>query len=74
MQSTFSHLEMHSKRRYKFCTCSVILGELECLRNFKDLVSFIFSIIFDAINVSFFQPKNSLTWGVKCEKLNLRKS
>ena len=27
-QSTFRFLEMHSKWRYKICTCSVILGEL----------------------------------------------
>ena len=32
---------MHSKRRYKICICSVILGELESLRNYKGL-----SIIF----------------------------
>ena len=28
MQRTFASLEMHSKRRYKICTCSVILGQL----------------------------------------------
>ena len=27
-QSTFRFLEMHSKRRYKICICSVILGKL----------------------------------------------
>ena len=39
---------MHSKRRYKICTCSVILWELESFRNYKG-----FSIIFplDEINV-----------------------
>ena len=26
---------MHSERRYKICTCSVILGELEPFRNYK---------------------------------------
>ena len=26
---------MHSKRRYKICICSVILGELEAFRNYK---------------------------------------
>ena len=26
---------MHSKRRYKICICSVILGELESFRNYK---------------------------------------
>ena len=29
MQSTLRCLEMHSKRRYRTCFCSVILGELE---------------------------------------------
>ena len=40
-RSTFRSLEMHSKRRYKICTCSVILGELEPFRNYKG-----FNIIF----------------------------
>ena len=31
----FRPLEMHSKRRYKICICSVILGELESFRNLK---------------------------------------
>ena len=35
---------MHSKRRYKICNCSVILGELESFRNYKG-----FSIIFPKI-------------------------
>ena len=39
---------MHSKRRYKICICSVILGELESFRNYKGL-SIIFSKILDAI-------------------------
>ena len=37
-------LEMHSKRRYKICICSVILGQLESFRNYKG-----FSIIFPKI-------------------------
>ena len=37
---------MHSKRRYKICICSVILGELESFRNYKGL-----SIIFPKILV-----------------------
>ena len=37
-------LEMHSKRRYKICICSVILGELEAFRNYKR-----FSVIFPKI-------------------------
>ena len=44
IQSTFRSLEMHSKRRYKICICSVILGELESFRNYKG-----FSIIFPKI-------------------------
>ena len=32
---------MHSKRRYKICICSFILGELSSFRNYKG-----FSIIF----------------------------
>ena len=35
MQSTFRSLEMRSKRRYKICVCSVILGELKSFRNYK---------------------------------------
>ena len=44
LHSTFRSLEMHSKRPYKICTCSVILGELESFRNYK-----VFSIIFPKI-------------------------
>ena len=32
IQSTFKSLEMHSKRRYKSCICSVVLGQLESFR------------------------------------------
>ena len=39
---------MHSKRRYKICVCSVILGELESFRNYKGF-SIIFPQILDAI-------------------------
>ena len=39
---------MHSKRRYKICICSVILGENESFRNYKGL-GIIFPIILDAI-------------------------
>ena len=39
---------MHSKRRYKICICSVILGELEAFRNYK-VFSVIFQKILDAI-------------------------
>ena len=35
---------MHSKGRYKICTCSVILGELESFRIYKG-----FSIILQKI-------------------------
>ena len=39
---------MHSKRRYKICTFSVILGKLESLRNYEGF-SVIFPKILDAI-------------------------
>ena len=39
---------MHSKRRYKICVCSVVLGELESFRNYKGF-SIIFPQILDAI-------------------------
>ena len=32
---SFRSLEMHSKRSYKICICSVIRGELEDFRNYK---------------------------------------
>ena len=38
---------MHSKGRYKICTCSVILGELESFRNYKGF-SIILQTILDA--------------------------
>ena len=44
IQSTFRCLEMHSKRQYKICICSVILGQLESFRNCKG-----FGIIFPKI-------------------------
>ena len=40
--------EMHSKRRYKICICSVILGELEASRNYKG-VSVLFPKLLYAI-------------------------
>ena len=39
---------MHSKGRYKICTCSVILGELESFQNYKGF-SIILQTILDAI-------------------------
>ena len=48
IQSTFRSLEMHSKWRYKICICSVILGELESFRKYKD-----FNIIFSKISDAF---------------------
>ena len=35
IRSTFRSLEMHSRRRYKICICSVVLGQLESFRNYK---------------------------------------
>ena len=46
IQSAFRYLEMNSKRRYKICIGSVILGELESFRNYKGL-SIIFPKILD---------------------------
>ena len=37
MGLTSRPLEVHSRRRHKVCICSVILGELESLRNYKGL-------------------------------------
>ena len=48
IQSTFKSLEMYSEGRYKKCTCSVILGELESFQNYKGF-SIIFPKILDAI-------------------------
>ena len=48
IQSTLRSLEIHSKGRYKICTCSVILGELESSRNYKGF-SIILQKILDAI-------------------------
>ena len=48
MHSTFRSVEMHSKWRYKICTCSVILGELEAFQNYKGF-SVIFPKTLDAI-------------------------
>ena len=42
-------LEMHSKRRYKICICSVILAELESFRNYEGFNIIIFPKILDAI-------------------------
>ena len=47
---------MHSKRRYKICNCSVVLGQLESLRNYKGL-----RIIFPQnlrCNFKFYESKN----------------
>ena len=48
IQSTFRSLEMHSKRRYKICICSVVLGQLESFRNYKGF-RIIFLKMLDAI-------------------------
>ena len=34
---------MHSKRRYKICVCSVIVGQLESFRNYRGSVGYHFS-------------------------------
>ena len=48
IQSIFRSQEMHSKRRYKICIFSVILGELESFRNCRGF-SLILPKILDAI-------------------------
>ena len=35
IQTTFSCVELHPKRCYKICNCSVILGEHQSFRNYK---------------------------------------
>ena len=91
-------LEMHSKRRYKICICSIIQGpgNLGLFKITSAFISIIFSgnfrcnltyqesencsdssphHIFECENFRLpFSTKNSLTWSVKCEKLNFRKS
>ena len=42
------YVEMYSKRRYKICICSVILGERESFRNYQGFSS-IFPKVWDAI-------------------------
>ena len=68
---------MHSKWRYKIWICSVILGEPESFeitlhesKNFTDSSLYPIFESENLIGVLLF-TKNSLTWGVKCEKLNL---
>ena len=39
IQSTFRSLEIHSRRRYEICICSVILGEFESFRNYNACAS-----------------------------------
>ena len=41
---SFRSLEMHSKRRYKICICSVMLGKPEVFRNYEG-----FSVTFPKI-------------------------
>ena len=48
IRSTFRSLEMHSKRRYKICICSVVLGQLESFLNYKGF-GIIFSKSLDVI-------------------------
>ena len=68
-QSTFRPLQMHSKRPYKICICSAILGEPKSFRNCKGF-GIIVPKILDAIqritkvkiiliplSITFFNPK-----------------
>ena len=80
---------MHSKRRYKICICSVIIGELESFRNYfpenfrcnftyyeseNFSVPSLLAFLNSKIEGFLFSTKKSLTLGMKCEKLNFRKS
>ena len=75
---------MHSKRRHKTFICSVILGVLFS-ENFRSNLTFYKSEnfqsdsslhhILESENIRFpFSKKNSVTWEIKYEKLNFRKS
>ena len=57
IQSTFRSLVMHSKGRYKICTCSVILGELESFRDYNGF-SIIFPKIVDICNIMYYENEN----------------
>ena len=46
---------MHSKRCYKICICSVILGELESFRNYKALVLLTENFRF---NLTYYESEN----------------
>ena len=48
---------MHSKRRYEFCICSVIPGELKSFRNYNGF-SFIFQKIYFKYNLTYFESEN----------------
>ena len=80
---------MHSKRRYKICICSVIVEELETFRNYfpenftcnftyyeseNFSVPSLLAFLNSKIEGFLFSTKKSLTLGMKCEKLNFRKS
>ena len=47
---------MHSKGRYKICTCLVILEELESFRNYKGF-SIILQKILDAIIITYYESE-----------------
>ena len=75
---------MHPNQRYKICICSVILGELKCQYYFREnfrcnLAVYESEIFLIPLSITFLNPtilgflfptKNSLTWGMKCGKLN----
>ena len=80
---------MHSKRRYKICFCSVFVEELETFRNYfpenfrcnftyyeseNFSVPSLLAFLNSKIEGFLFSTKKSLTLGMKCEKLNFRKS
>ena len=59
IQSTCRSLEVHSKRRYKICICSVIVRQLESFRNYKRSVEYLLSAkILDTIIVTYYDGVN----------------
>ena len=57
-QSTCRSLEMHSKRRYKICTCSVILRGLVLLKILDAILSFKkMRILLIRLSIAFSSPK-----------------
>ena len=46
---------MHSEGRYKICTCSVILGELESIRNYNGFNNILRNV---RCNLTYYESEN----------------